>query len=150
MGREPVDMEILGVKLVSSPLPFPRAQELLPEVLALYSVVGGSLAGLLKGGLKGTDNLEKLGPAGKEIGAHLGHGKLVALTPKLLATTYAVFTPEGASEPQKFDLSKEDERNAFFDERPDLYLPSISFAGSVTFSRFFSAKGRSGGGTTAQ
>lgn len=149
MGREPVTETILGVKITSSPLPFPLAQELLPDVLSTYAVIGGSFAVLVKGGLKGVDDLGKLGPAGKEIGAHLGGGKLVALTPKLLATTYAVLEQDGGADPIKYDLSKADERNAFFDERPDLYIPALSFAGRVTFARFFPGKGRGGGATPA-
>lgn len=57
---------------------------------------------------------------------------------------------DGGAEPLKYDLSKEDERNAFFDERPDLYIPALAFAGMVTFARFFPAKGRGGGATRAQ
>lgn len=148
MGREPVTEELLGVHITSTPLPFPKSQELLPDVMQIVSVLGANLASMLKGGLKGTDDFSKLIPVLGAFAQQIGGGKLQWLTPKLLASTYAVLEVNG--DKAKFDLSKEDERNDFFDERPDLYLVTLFMAGRVTFGRFFPARGRGGGATTGQ
>jgi hypothetical protein len=141
MGREPVTQEIAGLKVTSSPLPFPRSQELLPEVGQLMALVMRELGSV---NVKLTDDIMTLAPALGSLTAHLSGGTLERLAPKLLASTQVIME-DARGEKAVFDLLKEKDRNAVFDEHPEAYFPILIFAGRVTFARFFPASVLTGG-----
>lgn len=141
-GRQPVEQEILGLKFTSQPLPFPAAQALLPEVALIVSIAARELGpAFLKGqSLKDVD-IAALLPGLVPVVEHFGQGRLDRLAPKLLASTTVVM-PDLNGELTRYELLKEADRNAVFEERPDVFLPALFFAGRVTFERFFPASAR--------
>lgn len=152
-GREPVETELCGLKVTTTPLPFPKAQELLPEVAEVLSMAFGQMGVLVQAGLKPTDNLSspdviaKILPALGELARFLGNGRLASLATRVLYST-TVVVGEGSGK-EILSLSKEKDRNQAFDEHPELYLPILVFAGSVTFQRFFPASARPEGAPEA-
>jgi hypothetical protein len=137
-GRQPVEQEILGLKFTSQPLPFPAAQALLPEVALIVSIAARELGpAFLKGKLKDVD-ITALLPGLVPVVEHFGQGRLERLAPKLLASTTVVMA-DLKGDLIRYELLKESDRNAVFEERPDAFLPALFFAGRVTFERFFPA-----------
>lgn len=142
-GRQPVEQEILGLKFTAQPLPFPQAHPLLPEVGSIIALVARELGPAIARGIKATDDVTVLLPALLPVVEHFGQGRLERLAPKLLATTTVVM-PDIKGELTRYELIKEADRNAVFEERPDTYLPAIFFAGRVTYARFFPASALQG------
>ena len=140
MGRQPVELELLGLKVTCQPLKFPEAQAILPEVMHLVSLVLKEVGTVLtEGGLNiREDDVVKLLPALTPLTAHFRDGLLERLAPKILAAT-SVVMKDLRGEPSRYDLMKESDRNAVFDEHPEVYLPLLFVAGRVTFGRFFPA-----------
>lgn len=126
-----------GAQLQVQPLPFPKAEDLLPEVAALVSDVFDSVKMLLANGLSGQDDIFAMLPAIGGIALKLGGGKLKKLAPRVLECCSIVL--DTGSGKVKYDLVKKDEYEAAFDERPDVYFAALWFAGKATFGRFFPA-----------
>ncbi len=142
IGRQPVEESFGELKVTTTPLPFPLAQELLPEIAELLGLCGKEIFALASksGGLGRLtqSDVGKLAPVLHAMAGWLGNGRLERLTPKLLAsTTVVVKLPNGTKEVK--DLLKADDRTYVFDENPEWYLPILFFAGRVTFARFFPA-----------
>lgn len=147
-GREPVEATISGFKVISEPLPFKIGQRHLPDVGELVALLFDDVAPLFASGKIKLDKLSIKDPStllaitpyllpllGK-VSRHFGDGKLEYLAPKLLSSTFVIMS-DMKGEPQKKELANEADRNYVFDERPDLFLPVLVFAGSVTYLRFF-------------
>lgn len=152
IGRQPQEETFGDLKVTSTPLPFPRAQELLPEIAELLGLAGRELVGLAgkAGGLSklGAQDIGKLAPVLHSMATWLGGGRLERLAPRILAATTVVMKlPNGEKEVK--DLLKEADRNFVFDEHPDQFLPILFFAGKVTFARFFPAAALAAAGTAA-
>lgn len=139
MGREPITDTVVGLSVTSSPLPFPKAQELIPDIMKILGLLGASVMPLVKGGLKTTDDVMKLGPVIAALGNYLADGKLEWLAPKILASTVVI------ADGEKYELLKDQERNNFFNEHPEAFIPMLVFAGRITFARFFPERGLLGG-----
>ncbi len=136
MGREPVNEEILGLRVTSQPLPFARAQELLPDALEFVALVGRGLGPVLTSGVKGTDDVIKLLPL-MEPG--ILRQIMAALTKHAAAILHTTTVVMGG---ERLELMNEKSRNAVFDEHPQAFVPLVVFAGKVTFARFFPAVGQ--------
>lgn len=146
MGREPVTEEILGLKVTTQPLPFPVSEPLLPEVGELLSLMAAELGGALKSGqVKWSDDVMKLAPVLGTVSKFFGAGRLQRLSPKVLSTTTVVME-NMKGDLQNWEMGKEKDRNYVFDEHPELYIPTLFFAGRVTFKRFFPASALAGAG----
>lgn len=148
MGREPVTDEIGGRKVTSQPLPFPKAQALLPEVAELIGLIAreaGDLIGQGKIDIKKED-IAKLIPVLASVAAFFGQGRLERLAPRIMAATTVVMPDEGG-EMSNYELGKEKDRDYVFDEQPELYFQILFFAGKVTFARFFPVSALVGKGT---
>lgn len=155
MPRVPVDTTIAGYKVTTTPLPFPSAQPLIPDVAEFISVAAGVLGPLLASGkLKGLESLkdpktiELLAPVIGSVAKYFGAGRLEKLAPKIMATTVVVMADK-TGELANYELGKGAEYAYVFDEAPHAYFPILFFAGRVTFERFFPGIGQAGGGTTA-
>ena len=141
MGRQPVSDEILGLKVTSHPLPFERAQPLIPDIGEFLLRIVTELGAAAAAGIKGTDQaiklVEKLNPP--SVKALLETINKHAKT--ILSTTNVELHGEIR------DLGKDKDRTAVFDEHPDAFVPIVIFAGRVTFQRFFPDIGRLVSGT---
>jgi hypothetical protein len=97
-----------------------------------YRELGSAVAG----GIKGNDDVWKLLPRLDPASIRSLVETLVKRAPKILAST-TVIMPDHAGEAARFELGKEKDRNAVFNEHPEAFLPILIFAGKVTFERFF-------------
>jgi hypothetical protein len=139
MARDPVTEELLGRKVTSQPLPFPQAEALLPEVGELLALMAQELGDALSSGkINLKDDVMKLAPVLGKVSQFFGGGRLQKLSPRILACTTIVM-PDMKGELANYELSKEKDRTYTFDEQPELYFPTLFFAGRVTFQRFFPA-----------
>ena len=141
-------LELENAEVHTSPLPYEKAEDLLPDVAEIvargFDQVSPELAQLVH-----TDGLTKedprmmliLLPAISGILRQLGGGKLKTLVPRLLLTTQVHLKNE-AGETEKFELISKDDRAKCFDARPDIYFQTLWHAGKVTFARFFPAIGQ--------
>ena len=136
MGREPITETICGLTVTSSPLPFARAQELLPDIANLFSLIIKEMGGISD--LKGTDDIVKLAPILGSVAGFLVGGNLERLAPKILAATEVIMA-DNRGDKLKYKLDTEKDRISVFDEHPEAYLMILLFAGRVTFARFFPA-----------
>ncbi len=145
MSRDPQTLELEGGLVISSrPLPFERAEDILPEVGQLIALTldqaAGALSALPEGtSLKGMDVVtlaRLLGPVLVSVADKLGGGTLKKLAPLLLASTEFVM-PDAAGVKSNYQLMKAKDRADVFDEHPEAYFPALFFAGKVTFLRFF-------------
>lgn len=134
-----------GLEVTTFPLPFESAQPLIPTIGEIISITIGELRPLIQSGqVKLTDKLDfgviaSFAPALRAVMQYLGeNGRLEKLAPKLLATTVVVMNGE------RYELVKEKERKAVFDDHPDIYFPTLFLAGRVTYARFFPAAFRGG------
>lgn len=137
-GRQPVETVISELKFTSRPLPFPQAQELLPEVAHIVALAFEKLGAAVAGGVKGEDDVLALLPALVPIVEHFGQGKLTKLSSKLFLCTSVVMA-DHRGESTNFELGNEKHRTEVFDDYPEAYLPALFFAGRVTYERFFPA-----------
>jgi len=144
----PVEEEIFGVRVESTPLPFDRAQPLIPTIGEILSIASRDLAALAASGkldprkdVMDPRVLAALLPAMGQLMAYLD-GKLERLSERLLVGT-RVALPDAKGELGWLDLCKPKDRSYAFDQRPDLFLPTLLHAGRVTFGRFFPARARS-------
>jgi hypothetical protein len=140
MRRQPVEVELLGLKVTTTPLAFSSSQPLIPDIAQLLAVAARELSPLFKtlnpkAMLDDTRTLMAIAPALGGIAGFLD-GKLEKLAPRILASTVVVMA-NLAGEKQAYELGKERDRNEVFDEHPELYFPVLLFAGKVTFARFF-------------
>lgn len=139
MGRQAVTEEILERRVTSTPLPFPIAQDLLPEVGELLSLMVEQMGDALTSGkLSLKDDVLRLAPVLGAVSRFFGQGRLTRLAPKVLSHTVVVM-PDMRGELANYELGKDKDRNYVFDEQPELYFPTLMFAGRVTFARFFPA-----------
>lgn len=143
MAAKIEELDLYNAKIECTPLPYERAEDLLPDVAQIISrafdQVSPQLAELVQdGGFDKEDPkaLMALLPAISGILQQLGGGKLKALAPRLLATTTITLTND-AGEKERHDMVSKDDRARCFDARPDVYFPALFFAGKVTFARFF-------------
>lgn len=153
MTREPTELRILDARVLSSPLPFERAQPMIPVIGQLLSIAAREVGPLVASGkLKLKDDLGDprvwmaILPSLQELCVFMDT-RLVDVTPKLLATTRVVI-PDSSGEDAAFEMSVKKDMNYVFDQRPDLYLPTLFHAGRVTFARFFPASALAARGTT--
>lgn len=131
-----------GVQLSCQPLPFEKAEDLLPEVAQIVGNVFDAVAPLLQSGeISAETDVMKLLPVLGPMAGQLAGGRLKRLAPKLLECS-SIIMPNSAGEKLKYDLCKKEEYQACFDERPDVYFPALWHAGRATFGRFFSGAGR--------
>jgi hypothetical protein len=137
--REPQIDEAEDATITTSPLPYERAEDLLPDIAQLISSVidraGAAMMAEIGDEPNVNDAIMAMLPTFGALATQLGGGKLKALAPLLLASTSVVLRVEGVA--TKYDLVKKDERAACFDERPDLYFRILWHAGRTTFGRFF-------------
>lgn len=154
MSRLPSDTVINGAHVEAVPLPFREAQALLPTVAQLVSEVFENLSPAIASGRLKLDAetmdpaaLGALLPALGGIGRFL-EGKLDKLAPRILATTVVIVDMGKGKE--KYELNKLKEREELFDERPDLYFPTLIWSGRLTFQRFFPAKDKEEGDTPTE
>jgi len=152
MAKEPKTTKIDGLEVTSTPLPFERAEPMLPDVgqfLALMiAQMSSAFAGVdLKSLSLGQLDVSRLAPVLSAVSMHLGDGKLSKLAPKLLSTTTVVFVDPISGERELKDLSKAKDRELVFDEHPAAYLPTVFFAGRTTYERYFSEAVLTGGAT---
>lgn len=144
MARQPVTVDLVGLQVTSTPLPFERSEPLVPEVLEFISVVltqGASLVAEIFATKKvSIENLdvELIGAVGMQAAKYFGAGRLQRLAPLILWSTSVPLTALDGKLERK-ELGKETDRRAVFDEHPEAYFPILFFAGSVTFKRFFPA-----------
>lgn len=143
MGGEAQDVEVLGIKATIQKLPFPVAQEMLPDVGDFLARAVKELGAALGSGIKGTDDVVKL----LAVISPAEMRELLVLinkrASKILATTVVVM--EGLSgDLENWEMGKEKHRNYVFGERPDLYVPLVIQAGMVTFRGFFPDPARLG------
>lgn len=158
MARTPETVEFGDVQLTSRPLPYQKAEDILPDVLHVVSTViqTGMAAGVLgrlaeiKEKVDVKQLLPLLAPVMKTLSEELGDGKLKRLAPLVLASTTVEMTDLGKGERVKLELSNSKDRAVVFDEHPELYLVALFFAGKVTFARFFSVKDLLGRTTSAE
>lgn len=150
MAAKVETMELRDAKVESSPLPYEKAEDLLPDVAHIISKafdqVSPEVAAMVQDGDFNKDDprvLLVLLPAVSGILQQLGGGKLRALAPRILATTQ-VYLKNEAGEIEKHDMVSKDDRARCFDARPDVYFPALYHAGKVTFARFFPGAGLSG------
>lgn len=136
-GRQPVEADIFGLKATAQPLLFPDSQAILPEVMTIVAIGMRELgSAVMTGVVKLDDDVVKLLPALVPITQHFENGYLARIAPKILACTTVVM-PDFKGDLSKFELSKEADRSAVFNDYPEAYLPMLFFAGRVTFGRFF-------------
>lgn len=141
-------LELEGAEVHSAPLPYEKAEDLLPDVAEIvargFDQVSPELAKLIQdGGEISKDDprmMIVLIPAISGILRQLGGGKLKSLVPRLVATTSVIIEKDG--EKLKYDLVDKAARASCFDERPDIYFETLYHAGKVTFARFFPGSGR--------
>ena len=144
MSREPQELELEGLTVYAAPLPYERAEDILPEVGQLVSMVlekaAGALAGLPDGTvLKKMDVVALaalLGPVLAGVADRLGNGTLKRLAPLVMFSTRVVMLDAGGQK-ANYELMKAGDRAAVFNEHPEAYFPILFFAGKVTFARFF-------------
>jgi hypothetical protein len=132
MPREPIEETIEGARVTTRPLPGDKAEDLLPTMLEMF----GTIAEGLGSGLSLTDDIGKLGPTLRTLGAYLGKGKLAAVASKLCAGTVVL------ADGEKYELAMDKDRHRMMEARADLYLPVLFAAWRVNFFRFFPAFGR--------
>lgn len=145
LGRQPVEAEIAGLKVTTTPLPFNNSQPLIADVAEFMSVAVRAIGPVFTSGLvKGTDDIgdpkviAAVLPHLGDIAKYFGAGRLERLAPKVMATTVVVMhSPKG--ELENYELGKQKEREQVFDEHPEAFFPILFFAGKVTFKRFFPA-----------
>jgi ABC-type Fe2+-enterobactin transport system substrate-binding protein len=128
---------VAGIAVEAQPLPFKQAQELLPDIMQVVSTLLSHL-GAADLSLKDPTTLST---AIFALGRQLGDGKLAYLAPKVLACTVAV------ADDRRYELGNDKHRADFFDAHPEAYLPTLMFAGKVTFAGFFRGAVPAGGGT---
>lgn len=144
MARLPVTTTLLGLEVTSEPLPFARAEPLIPEVLEFISVVLQQGAGLVaqffatkQVSIQSLD-VEMLGAVGMQAAKYFGAGRLQRLAPLIMFSTSVPMRMLNGNVERK-ELGKDADRNYVFDEHPEAFFPILFFAGSVTFKRFFPA-----------
>jgi len=138
-----VEQLIFGLKVTSSPLPFPIAQELLPEVAEFITRAtrefGPAITALLAGDKPSKEEaivamLPTLEPTSVK-------SLLESLTAprnarRLLQSTIVVMENfKGAKE--NYELRDNERATEVFEEHPEAFIPILLFAGKVTFKRFF-------------
>lgn len=147
MARKPETVEFGDVAITTTPLAYPKAEDIMPDVLLVVSHVIRQVATTdilqqLKD-IKAKQDIVKLlpvlAPIMQTLGERLGSGKLKELVPLILAST-TVKLPDAEGKTEKRELGNLKDRSYFFDEHPELYWFTLFFAGKVTFSRFFSVR----------
>jgi hypothetical protein len=125
------------VRITSQALNYEASEDLLPEVMSLVgAVVDAAISRGMK--LDGSVDVMTLAPALGALASQLGGGRLKVLAGRILAGTQ-VITKNAAGELDKYDLLDKADRARLFEARPDVYFPTLLFAGRVTFGRFFPA-----------
>lgn len=150
-NRTPVELKLGDVELTCRPLPFEKAADKLAEVGAFVSRLTSSLTltlgddGLRKllsltdGAPTGIDILPALLPLLPTIQTlfdQLGAGKLREYEAALLYSSVAV-APDENGVKQKHELATLADRVSLFELYPESYIPTLFFAGAVTYKRFF-------------
>lgn len=134
MSRQPVEETVVGLKTIVQPLPFDRAQPLIPEVMQIISIAGAEIAPLLKSGaLSMKSDVMKLSPVIGKLGKYFENGKLEWLAARML------FSTEVHADGERFELMKDQDRLNLFNAHPESYFPLLFQAGRITFARFFPA-----------
>lgn len=153
MSREPQYLELEGVKVTCVPLPYERAEDILPEVAQLITLVMERITSsvstmpeaqqaVLMAQLKDLKKADVmtlariLAPTISAVADKLGNGGLKHLAPLLMATTQVVMADASGTK-ATYSLMKPAERGEVFNEHPEAYFPILLFAGKVTFARFF-------------
>jgi hypothetical protein len=144
VSREPQTLELEGLTVSSQPLPFEKAEDILPEIGQLIAMVMERAAGALANlpaavTLKSMDVVtlaRLLGPVLASVADKLGGGTLKRLAPLVLASTTVVYT-DATGAKAAAAMMKASDRADVFNEHPEAYFPILFFAGKVTFYRFF-------------
>lgn len=138
MGRGPVSAEILGLKVTSQPLEFPTAQALVPEVGEFIARAGRELGVAIVAGIKGSDDIARLLPSLDPVAIRSLLETITKHAKTVLATT-VVAIADVKGDLTNRNLADDKDRLYVFNERPDVFIPIVIFAGRVTFARFFPA-----------
>jgi len=148
MSREPEELELEGnIKIVSQPLKYEKAEDLLPDMMAIGALVFQNASAALEA--LGTGSLRKLnvdsltGALGGLLAGfaeRLKAGELKRLAPLILNCTSVIY-PDANGQLVNRDLSMKAGREAAFEEHPELYFITLGFAAKVTFAKYFPAIG---------
>lgn len=148
--KPPVETEILGVKFLTTRLPYKIAEDHLAEVLLITTrvfdrgmqevdpAIATALVNKKPEDITPAELIKllpALAPIAMTVFAELGNGVLTRLAPVIFSTTVAIVTDEQGNL-EKRELLKESDRALLFDEHPGTYLPALFFAGRVTYGPF--------------
>lgn len=150
IGRVPVEDTLLGMTITTTPLSFPVAQPLLPDVVRFLTKAGTLISLIMSSGVTGVEDVKKLLAFLPRLDPE-AMGFLIELLNKhskvILSSTTVVMPHPVSGELENFELKDDKRRVMVFDERPDLFMPLCIFAGKVAFARFFPASDQRGEGT---